>query len=269
MYTNCACISGTQTCKLFSCSLRCEATMYIKYGYVRYYVHQISVTKDLSSLRKEEKKLVLHQQIGSFYTEDYRKYCGGTTNCPRCGLPDSRRHRLEECQGSEHLRAQFPGLMNALVSSLSLDRIPWPFFPCWFIRMVGVCFPVGPTFVWRLMHPSSLGPQATLPFLLKVCFQVHAIRRIERKSWLRARRSIPFCDPSLHLTAKVLLILVTVFCMTCVWDPTCASLWKYRSVGFLCGRGSGYYSARCHFEVGSWPRWLAQMRWWGKSWCVV
>lgn len=51
-----------------SCSLRCEATMYIKYGYVRYYVHQISVTKDLSSLRKEEKKLVLHQQIGSFYT---------------------------------------------------------------------------------------------------------------------------------------------------------------------------------------------------------
>ena len=107
------------------------------------------VSKDLSSLRKEEKGLVLHQQVGSFYTEDYRKHCGGITNCPLCGLPDSRAHRLEDCRYVDHVRRQFPNLMSRWGSlpdhlrhfglfeepeslrdwQACLDRIPWPFFP--------------------------------------------------------------------------------------------------------------------------------------------
>ena len=176
---------------------------------------------------------MLYQQIGSFYTADYRKHCGGIANCPRCGLPDSRRHRLEECQYSEHLRAQFPGLMRTWgklpkhvkyfglfsepdslrIWQSCLDRIPWPFFPTSTCEAtvliytgVGVFFLVGPTFVWHLMRLSSLGPQATLPFLPKLCFQVHAIRLIVQKLWLRARQFTPFFVRLLHLTARVLLM---------------------------------------------------------------
>lgn len=83
------------------------------------------------------------------YTEDYRKHCGGITNCPRCGLADSRLHRLEECQYTERLCMQFPGLMRSWRSppehvkcfnifptpgslrtwQSCLDRIPWPSLP--------------------------------------------------------------------------------------------------------------------------------------------
>ena len=69
------------------------------------------VTKDLSSLRKEEKGMVLNQQVGSFFTEDYRHHCGGVTNCPLCGMQDSRAHRLEQCLSVAHIRQLFPDLM--------------------------------------------------------------------------------------------------------------------------------------------------------------
>ena len=111
------------------------------------------ITKDLSSLRKEEKGLVLHQQVGAFFTKDYRRHCGGITNCPMCGMQDSRVHRLDECQSVVHIRRFFPNLISLWSTLIEyeryfgispepasmrtwqarLDRIPWPTFhrnPC-------------------------------------------------------------------------------------------------------------------------------------------
>ena len=106
------------------------------------------ITKDLSSLRKEETGMILNQQVGSFFTEDYRQHCGGVTNCPLCGMPDSGAHRLEQCHSVTHIRRLFPELMASWADlpeheryfgifgepasmrswQARLDHIPWPSF---------------------------------------------------------------------------------------------------------------------------------------------
>ena len=142
------------------------------------------ITKDLSSLRKEEKGMVLTQQVGSFFTEDYRRHCGGITNCPMCGMPDSRAHRLEQCQSVEHIRRLFPNLMASWDTlpeheryfgifsepasmrawQARLDQIPWPTFPrtaCPEITMIytdgGCLFPRWPHL--RLAAYASIVPR--------------------------------------------------------------------------------------------------------------
>ena len=71
----------------------------------------LTLTKSMPGLHPSEKGLVLCQQTGAFFTEDTRRHCGGTGQCPKCHQPDSRKHRLEECPQVLHVRNAFPSLM--------------------------------------------------------------------------------------------------------------------------------------------------------------
>ncbi len=160
------------------------------------------ITKDLSSLRKEEKGMVLNQQVGSFFTEDYRRHCGGITDCPMCGMLDSRAHRLEQCQSVGHIRRLFPNLMS-LWSTLTeheqysgifpelaplrtwqarLDQIPWPNFPR--------CPRPDVTVVYTVL---SLVILAVLSSWLMDCSLDPVRQRISLKLWLHARLFTHIC----------------------------------------------------------------------------
>ena len=148
----------------------------------------LCVTKDLSSLRKEEKGLVLHQQIGSFYREDYRKHCAGITNCPRCGLPNSRcigwksvsiqnicvHSSLVWCVLGEHYRSMWSILVFSLnLTPFGFGSLVWIGSPglsslealarkqCWSIGMVGVFFPR-----WTILAQGLL-PGSFTPFCVR------------------------------------------------------------------------------------------------------
>ena len=65
------------------------------------------------SFTSSECGLVLTQQTGAFFTEDYRKHIpGSSVKCPKCELPDSREHRLDDCVATAPLRRVFPALFN-------------------------------------------------------------------------------------------------------------------------------------------------------------
>ena len=83
----------------------------------------LQLTKAMPGLLPSEKGLVLCQQTGAFFTEDTRKHCGGSGQCPKCEQLDSRQHRLEECVFVQPLRDAFPTLMaewSTLPDSLKL-----------------------------------------------------------------------------------------------------------------------------------------------------
>ena len=64
--------------------------------------------------RPNEQGLLLNQQSGAFFTEDYRKHIpGSSTRCPFCGQPDSRAHRLESCPHTDHLRRVYSSLFQS------------------------------------------------------------------------------------------------------------------------------------------------------------
>eukprot|EP00435_Cladocopium_sp_Y103_P039448 s2037_g10.t1 len=73
----------------------------------------ISVPLSLSSRRllAFERKLVLQQQIGAFFSGEYTKHIkDDAAMCRHCGQPDSRMHRLRDCSFSASWRALFPSL---------------------------------------------------------------------------------------------------------------------------------------------------------------
>ena len=73
----------------------------------------ISVPLSLSSRRllAFERKLVLQQQIGAFFSGEYTKHIkDDAATCRHCGQPDSRMHRLRDCPFSASWRALFPTL---------------------------------------------------------------------------------------------------------------------------------------------------------------
>ena len=72
----------------------------------------LQLTKAMPGLLPSEKGLVLCQQTGAFFTEDTRKHCGGSGQCPKCDQPDSKQHRLENCEFVRHVREAFPSLMT-------------------------------------------------------------------------------------------------------------------------------------------------------------
>ena len=72
----------------------------------------LQLTKAMPGLLPSEKGLVLCQQTGAFFTEDARKHCGGSGQCPKCDQPDSKQHRLENCEFVRHVREAFPSLMT-------------------------------------------------------------------------------------------------------------------------------------------------------------
>ena len=55
--------------------------------------------------------MILCQQTGAFFTEDTRKHCGASGQCPKCGQIDSKQHRLEDCEFAQSIRDAFPSLM--------------------------------------------------------------------------------------------------------------------------------------------------------------
>ena len=71
----------------------------------------LTLTKSMPGLHPSEKGLVICQQTGAFFTEDTRRHCGGTGQCPKCHQPDSRNHRLEDCPQVLHVRNAFPSLL--------------------------------------------------------------------------------------------------------------------------------------------------------------
>ena len=63
--------------------------------------------------RPNEQGLLLNQQTVFFFTEDFRRRIPGSSlNCPLCGLPDSREHRLEYCLHTSHLPRVFSSLFQ-------------------------------------------------------------------------------------------------------------------------------------------------------------
>ena len=71
----------------------------------------LEFTRTCLSFTPSERGLVLTQQTGAFFTEDYRKHIpGSSVKCPKCGLPDSREHRLDHCVATNPLRNVFPAL---------------------------------------------------------------------------------------------------------------------------------------------------------------
>ncbi len=71
----------------------------------------LQLTKAMPGLLPSERGLVLCQQTGAFFTEDTRKHCGGSGQCPKCVQLDSKKHRLEECVFVQPIRDAFPSLM--------------------------------------------------------------------------------------------------------------------------------------------------------------
>ena len=73
----------------------------------------LEFTRPCSSLTSGERGLVLAQQTGAFFIEDYRKHIpGSSVKCPKCSLPDSREHRLDHCVATAPLRNVFPALFS-------------------------------------------------------------------------------------------------------------------------------------------------------------
>ena len=64
----------------------------------------LELTKAMPGLLPSERGLVLCQQTGAFFTEDTRKHCGGSGQCPKCVQLDSKKHRLEECVFVQNIR---------------------------------------------------------------------------------------------------------------------------------------------------------------------
>ena len=59
-----------------------------------------------------ERKLILQQQIGAFFSGEYTKNIDADAAvCRHCGQPDSRLHRLKDCPFSANWRAMFPSLL--------------------------------------------------------------------------------------------------------------------------------------------------------------
>ena len=64
--------------------------------------------------RPNEQGLLLNQQSGAFFTEDFRKHIPGSSICcPLCGQADSRAHRLELCPHTSRLRQVYSALFRA------------------------------------------------------------------------------------------------------------------------------------------------------------
>lgn len=80
------------------------------------------------ALKPNEKGLLLNQQVGAFFTEDYHAHIpGSNVNCPLCGNPDSRAHRLEHCVHTELFRQSFVPLFSNLGSASSTRKVFWSF----------------------------------------------------------------------------------------------------------------------------------------------
>ena len=60
-----------------------------------------------------ERKLILTQQVGAFYSGEFTKHIQAETAvCPHCQQPDSRLHRLLDCPKTGQWRALFPDLLR-------------------------------------------------------------------------------------------------------------------------------------------------------------
>ena len=73
----------------------------------------VQLTQAHRHLLPFERKLILTQQVGAFYSGEFTKHIQAEAAvCPHCQQPDSRLHRLLECPKTSQWRSLFPDLMR-------------------------------------------------------------------------------------------------------------------------------------------------------------
>ena len=161
--------------------------------------------------RPNEQGLLLNQQSGAFFTEDYRKHIpGSSTRCPLCGQADSRAHRLESCPHTDGLRQIYSSLFQSwdslaphenilgglrrskvhvrfvlllVVCHFLLSIVDFVVSNVWFTLTVAVCFPAYHNYVLPPLPPSLLAPAVLLKFWRRVWSLGVVIVLSEGKLW--------------------------------------------------------------------------------------
>ena len=70
--------------------------------------------KHLKCLSFGQRNLLEFQMAGEQFTSDISAHFDneGENKCKRCGLPDSKQHRFEECVAFSHIRKRHPGILT-------------------------------------------------------------------------------------------------------------------------------------------------------------